>query len=132
LGDASYDFKRRSQVVNDEVKNIYIPSYQSKESLHPILSYASDDYFGFMEPEEGDWDENGANTHTLDIGVGRLPAKTRVEAEDVVNKIINYQNTSKIGDWRSTITFVADNGDNNLHQNDAEDFSQLIEQLSPT
>ena len=122
LGDASYDFKRRSQVIGDEVKNIYIPAYQSRESLHPILSYASDDYFGFMEAEEGDWEENANGNHTLDIGVGRLPVKTKAEANDIVSKLTSYHNSSKLGDWRSKITFVADNGDGNLHQGDAEEF----------
>ena len=132
LGDASYDFKRRSQVIGDEVKNIYIPAYQSKESLHPILSYASDDYFGFMEAEEGDWEENANGNHTLDIGVGRLPVKTKAEANDIVAKLLSYHNSSKVGNWRSKITFVADNGDGNLHQGDAEDFSQLVEKLYPS
>lgn len=132
LGDASYDFKRRSQVIGDEVKNIYIPAYQSRESLHPILSYASDDYFGFMEAEEGDWEENANGNHTLDIGVGRLPVKTKAEANDIVTKLTSYHNSSKLGDWRSKVTFVADNGDGNLHQGDAEDFSQLVEKLYPS
>jgi hypothetical protein len=48
-----------------------------------------------LEAEEGDWEENANGNHTLDIGVGRLPVKTKAEANDIVTKLISYHNSSK-------------------------------------
>ncbi|OKL42195.1 hypothetical protein A3841_09445 [Pontibacter flavimaris] len=115
FGDASYDYK-------DRIRNNtnLVPVYESRESLHPISSYSSEDYFGFLDEDEGEWAENAQGDHLLDIGIGRLPARTVAEAATMVSKIINYDSPSHFGSWRSRITFVADDGDYNEHQNDAE------------
>ena len=127
FGDASYDYKKRINVVSNETQNVFIPTYESRESLNPIYSFSSDDYFGFMSDNEGYWDETSAGNHTLEIGIGRLPVKSVQEAIDVVNKLIHYStNKSTLGDWRSKVVFVADNGDGNIHQRDADEFSKIM------
>ena len=132
FGDACYDYKKRVNVVDDETVNTYIPTYESRESLHPINSYNSDDYFGFLEKNEGEWTENSGGNHTLEIGIGRLPVKRVVEAKDVVDKLIYYSSSKKtVGDWRSKIAFVADNGDGNIHQEDADTFAKQINRQNP-
>lgn len=55
LGDASIDYKGKSVVSTDIEKNCFVPTYQSIESFQPLLSYSSDDYFGLLNPDEGDW-----------------------------------------------------------------------------
>jgi peptidase C25-like protein len=122
FGKGTYDYKNI-----DEKNNSYVPIYESRNSLSPLYSYGSDDYLGFMDEEEGEWDENLAGDHTLDIGVGRLPVKSTEDAEAIVNKIIKYYSNSTIGDWRKKIYFVAENGDFNIHQRDAERLSTLID-----
>ena len=132
FGDASYDYKKRINVVGDETKEIYIPTYESRESLHPIYSFSSDDYFGFLSNSEGNWEESSAGNHTLEIGIGRLPVKNVQEAKDVVDKLVNYSSSKNtLGDWRSKIAFVADNGDGNIHQADADFFAQIIKNQVP-
>lgn len=131
FGDASYDYKKRSVVVNNETKNIYIPAYQSRESLHPIYSYSSDDYFGFLEDTEGTWQEDELGDHTLEIGIGRLPVKSKTEAQDIVKKLISYAKQSSLGNWRSKVAFVADDGDGNIHQSDADYFSRIVNSTYP-
>ncbi len=126
FGDASYDYKKRLQVVGSETQALYIPTYESRESLHPIFSYASDDYYGFLEKNEGEWPESDLGNHSLDIGIGRLPVKTKAEAQQLVDKLMAYANQSDNSDWRSKVTFVADNGDANLHQSDAEFFANML------
>ncbi|MGD1839318.1 MAG: type IX secretion system sortase PorU [Thermonemataceae bacterium] len=126
FGDASFDYKDRL----DNNTN-FVPIYESRESLHPIYSYSSDDYFGFLEEDEGTWQETTANNaafdHTLDIGVGRLPVKTAAEAKVVVDKLIHYAtNRATLGNWRNRITFVADDGDANQHQRDADDIGENV------
>jgi hypothetical protein len=132
FGDASYDYKKRVSVVNEETKNTYIPTYESGESLHPIFSYNSDDYFGFLENNEGKWVENQAGNHTLEIGIGRLPVKNLQEAKNVVDKLIYYSSSKNtLGEWRSKIALVADNGDGNSHQGDADFFAKQINAQYP-
>ena len=132
FGDACYDYKKRVNVVDDFTKNIYIPTYESRESLNPIYSYNSDDYFGFLENNEGNWEENDYGNHSLEIGIGRLPVKSVQEAKDVVDKLIYYSSSKNtLGDWRSKIAFVADNGDGNIHQEDADAFAKRVNLQNP-
>lgn len=127
FGDASYDYKNR--IPNNT--NL-VPIYQSRESLDPVLSYCSDDYFGFMEDEEGEWFENFNGDHTLEIGVGRIPITTKEQASNVVTKIIRYSISPRlIGEWKNSVTYVVDDGDNNIHMRDAEDFSDYLYQYQP-
>lgn len=139
FGDATFDYKNNNQISYLDPKN-FVPTYQSKESLEPIFSFASDDYYGFLEDFEGDWEEgfsqkniwvsNQTNDHSLDISVGRLPVKSLFEAKNMVTKIINYENEiKKNGDWRNKISFLADNRDYNIHQQNAEVMSKLAKNV---
>ncbi len=133
FGDGSYDNKDRLAVNNN-----FIPTYQSANSLAPILSYVSDDYYGLLDSNEGQWNSNSAEF--LDIGIGRLPVKTAEEAKGVVDKIIRYGSpatasgglcdasaVSSFGDWRNTICFVADDEDNNTHISQAESLANYVD-----
>lgn len=131
FGATSFDYKNR--VTNN---TNFIPIYQSRESLHPIFSYSSDDYFGFMEDTEGEWIETFSNVptfdHTLDVGVGRLPVQTAEQARNVVDKIISYANRKEnLGDWRKRVVFLADDGDANQHQTDSDKLAQKVEDNYP-
>jgi hypothetical protein len=139
FGDATFDYKNNLRISYQDPKN-FVPTYQSKESLEPIFSFASDDYYGFLEDFEGDWEEgfsqkniwvsNRTNNHSLDISVGRLPVKSLFEAKNMVTKIINYENgIIKNGDWRKKISFLADNRDYNIHQQNAEVMSKLAKNV---
>ncbi|GGH01595.1 peptidase C25 [Polaribacter pacificus] len=102
FGDGSYDYKDR--IGNNT--NI-VPVYQSFESFNLATSYVTDDYFGMLDADEG-----GMQTsHTLDVATGRIPVSTVQQAAEVVTKILSYYNTSSFGDWRNTITLLADDTD---------------------
>ncbi len=124
FGDASYDYKDRIASNTN-----YVPVYESYQSLHPIFSYSSDDYFGFLEDHEGTWEENILGDHSLEIGIGRITAKTLAEARAVVNKLIHYaQSPETLGKWRTKVAFVADDGDANTHQRDADRLAESLEE----
>jgi hypothetical protein len=112
FGDASYDYLRNEGNTN------LIPTYQSYESLHNVHSYASDDYFGFLDPSEGEWSEaTQALPHDLDLAIGRLPVNTLEEAEVMVDKLMHYASSpATLGKWKQQLLFVADDGDENKHQ----------------
>lgn len=133
LGDASLDYKNKNSVATAIEKASYVPTYESVESYHPLLSYASDDYFGFLEPGQGAWTEGDqAVNERLSIGIGRLPARNPNEALVLVNKLIDYSEKQKSSP--ATIyqfSWIADDGDSNLHVQDAEDFSSSLAKSNP-
>ncbi|HLT07548.1 MAG TPA: type IX secretion system sortase PorU [Cyclobacteriaceae bacterium] len=109
----------------------WVPTYSSRSSLNPLTTYSSDDYFGFLELGEGDWQESEEGDHSLDIGIGRLPVISTQEAKNVVDKIIAYASNSASGNWKRKILFVADDGDNNVHLNDSEKLARQISARQP-
>lgn len=125
MGACSYDYKDR--IPNN---TNFVPIYESRNSIDKLKSYGSDDFFGFMEPQEGEWEETASGNETMDIAVGRLPARTLAEAETVVNKIITYA-SSEMGDWRAKITLFAEDGNYNLHLDNSEQHSTYLNQNDP-
>jgi len=132
FGRASYDYKNRITGNTN-----YVPTFQSIESLNPTSSYASDDFFGLLDPTEG-YDCDGH----LDISIGRLPATTKQEAQNLIDKIFRYHKTTNAGefqntcdfiqrvpnlsDWRNWVTFISDDGNMNLHFNQSEGISSTV------
>lgn len=123
FGDASFDYMNRA-----EINTNLVPTYESVESFDPIISIAVDDYFGFLDADEGDlyYDD-------VDIGIGRLPVVNAEEATAAVEKIKNYASSQEevYGDWRNVICFVADDEDNNLHIRQANDLATMVDTIFP-
>ncbi|MCX6193401.1 MAG: C25 family cysteine peptidase [Cytophagales bacterium] len=68
--------------------------------------------------------ENGSKVMTLQIGIGRIPARSFEEANTAVNKLISYESQNRKQPYR--FAWLADDGDSNIHVQDAEDFAALI------
>ena len=103
----------------------WIPSFQSKNSLNAINSYVTDDFFGFLDPDDGE------TSGSLDLGIGRIPAVTIAEATTAVDKIIHYHESQSLGDWRNNLTFIGDDEDNNIHVNDSETLAAIVNTKNP-
>ncbi|KAA0990956.1 type IX secretion system sortase PorU [Dyadobacter aurulentus] len=127
FGDATYDYKNLLKNQSAAQLDNWIPVYESRESLNPVYTYSSDDYFGFMEADEGEWEESAAGDHILNIGVGRLPVKTIGEAKTVVDKLIRYETLRTNGNWKNRVQFIADDGDGNIHQRHADQLAGLVQ-----
>jgi hypothetical protein len=109
-----------------------VPTYSSRSSLNPLTTFSSDDYFGFLDFGQGQWEETRAGDELLQIGVGRIPAINFREANEAVNKIIAYETRKNMeGNWKRRISFFADDGDNNIHLNDAETHADFIAENHP-
>ncbi len=123
FGDGSYDLRALEGAGND-----FIPVFETAQSLDPIDSYPTDDFFGLLSDNEGVNVESGA----LDIAVGRLPVKTPEEAATAVRKIIRYEKSVRsFGDWRNRLVFVADDGDSEKHTRDANSIADRIGAKNP-
>ncbi len=123
FGDASFDYKSR---LNNNTN--LVPGYESINSLDPLATYVSDDYFGFLH-DNADINNNAINL--LDIGIGRIPARNTDEATSVVDKIISYTQKESLAPWRNEVTFVADDEDNNTHLQDAEFIANTVAVQAP-
>jgi hypothetical protein len=123
FGDGTYDPKDRLPGNNN-----YIPTYQSVESLRPLGTYVTDDYYGIMADNAGA-DANG----NIYIGIGRFPVSTEEQARSMVDKIIRYSSSSDtvLSEWRNTITFIADDENLNLHMHQAEQLAKIVNDKFP-
>ncbi len=124
FGDASFDYKDR---INNNTN--LVPAYQNNFALDPLSSYASDDFFGFLDNNEDI--NSGLVNNLLDIGIGRIPAKNIGEAKNFVDKVAAYFAPQSLGPWRNNLTFIADDEDNNLHLQDAEIITTTANSVSP-
>lgn len=107
FGDGSYD------PLDRVAENLsFIPTFQSSQSLWYTSTYVTDDYFGLMDPEEGN-DASG----NVDLGIGRFAVNSPEEAKLMVDKVENYMRMTPEtqGNWHNSLTFIADDEDNNLH-----------------
>lgn len=143
LGDGSYNMRNRSLQTN----SCFIPSYQSSESIGILNSLITDDFYGLMDPTEGTAAAEGNGY--IDIGVGRLMARTTTEMNGIIKKIQNYykkdaqfqvnetpQNcsasgTSNFGEWRNWVMFLADDEDRALHMEQSDRLARKLKQNFP-
>lgn len=96
VGDGNYDFKN----YTGRGEPNYIPPFLA--DVDPWLGeVAADNRYVCV---------SGADNFP-DMHLGRLPVKTRAEAQAVINKIIAYEQNPAPGNWNQNVLFVSDNPD---------------------
>lgn len=114
LGDGTYDYLGLNE--NGARKNI-VPTFQTIESLHVVDSYPIEDYFARVS----------GNDTKIDLALGRINVTTVDEANDVIDKIKQYEALNETDkNWRSVISVVGDDAfplfknDGSLHTDQSE------------
>ena len=104
FGDSSYDYKSRIP-NNTNVVPIYhaLNSSSSGES-----SYASDDFYGLMDANEGNITSSFGG---IDIAVGRMLVNDAKQANEMINKVLEYHNSESFGSWRNNFVLISDDSD---------------------
>ncbi|MDR1344662.1 MAG: type IX secretion system sortase PorU [Tannerellaceae bacterium] len=102
FGDGSYDNRLLTNAWKSIATANMLLTYQSENSLNEY-SYVTDDYFGALE-------DTPFTTAAIQLGIGRIPARTTEEAAVAVDKILSYMNNTMTGPWKNRICFVADDG----------------------
>lgn len=121
MGDGTYDNRN----ISGKNMNL-IPTFQSDNSLSPVRSIVTDDFYVFLDENEG------GTSGIIDLGIGRIPAKVLDDAQTVVTKITNYRKEEAMGSWRNVLAFIADDGDNNAHMEQAEELASMVSQKYPS
>jgi hypothetical protein len=128
FGRGTFDNKKILSKEPESGNNLIL-TYQDDNSLSQTASFVTDDYFAYLEDNEGT--NISSNYNSMDIGVGRFPVVTTQQATDVVNKTIGYMNNKSKGNWKNQICFLADDGDNALHMQQADNSAASIAKAFP-
>ena len=102
FGDGSFDYKDRITGNNNVV-----PVKLSENSFNLANSWVTDDFFVML----GENDGNMNTSDTIEVVSSRIPVTGSAQAKDVVDKILSYYSGNALGDWRNTITLLADDID---------------------
>ena len=97
-------------------------TYQAKNSVNEVRAWASDDYFAWLDDNEGSYDRAAK----MDIGVGRLPFENATEARTTVDKILRYLRNEQTGKWKNQVMYLADDGEGGMHTQTAEESAERV------
>ncbi|MBQ0769724.1 MAG: type IX secretion system sortase PorU [Bizionia sp.] len=102
FGDSSFDYKEKI------AQNAYnVPSWHAYSSFNLINSFVTDDFYGMMDPEEGEL----YISDKLDIAIGRVLADSPQRAKDLVDKVQRYYAKEAYGSWRNNVVVISDDVD---------------------
>lgn len=102
-----------------------IPIWQSSTGFSKNTSYSTDDYIAMLD----DATNFNIATAKIRLGVGRMPVTSLAEANEMVDKYIAYSASPDLGDWRNHIMFIADDQDNGVHFDQAQDAYNNISKI---
>lgn len=136
FGDGTYDNRMLTSSWRRYNPLDFLLCFESPNSVSQVNSYVIDDYYGYLDDEEG----LDPRSSKVDIGIGRLPLRTPEQAEKVVDKLIDYMNNKHAGAWRNTICFLGDDGTQsegenpsgaNVHMRQSNELAKMVESANP-
>lgn len=95
-----------------------VPIYQSATGDTNSTSYSTDDYIGMLKDVKGTFSIGSAE---INVAVGRMPVKSLNEANQMIEKLETYLKDPDLGNWRNNVMVIADDQDNGVHLQQAED-----------
>ncbi len=123
FGDAAYDNRLLTNDFSQLDADDLLLCYESENSVSETACYVSDDFFGFLDEGEG---ADIIKTDKCDVAVGRIPVRNADEAKNVVDKIESYTSNELAGAWQNIACFMGDDGNANMHMNDAEAVAEMV------
>ena len=133
FGDGIFDNRHLTKDALRMNPDYYLLTFQMRESVDESPSYGSDDYFGFLDDNEG----LQVASDGIDLGIGRFPVSSVIQAENAVRKVLTYMDDNVYKEWKNRIIFTADNTDYTrpssfcVHATQADTISQYIENYHP-
>lgn len=129
MGKSSWDNRHLSAAMQGNSLDDYLLAYEvdgTSNTIGSVASYVTDDFFALLDDGEG----RTISSEKPDIALGRMACQTPEEARVLVDKVETYMNNTDAGSWKNTIVMIGDDGDNNLHMDDAERVAQTIESVN--
>ena len=127
MGNGAWDNRMHVSDWAGQNPDDYLLCYESYESLDHTKSYVMEDYFGLLDDTEG----RSLLTEKVDLGIGRLPVGTAAQAREKVDRIIEYMTGVYAGAWCNRILVLGDDGDNNIHMQDADKVAGIYHDVNP-
>ena len=128
FGDGAWDNRMLSLGWRSYSADDFLLCHEGENSFSETDSYVSDDYFCLLDDGEG---ARLTVSDMVDVGVGRLTARTEEEAKVMVDKIVSYRNNEMAGSWQNTLCFLGDDGNDNDHMRAAESAATAVEKSYP-
>ncbi len=116
FGDCVWDNRLRTADCSSLNADDLLLCYESENSFNTVECYVDDGFYGLLDDGEG---TNPQSADMLDLAVGRFPVRTEAEARVLVNKTIGYVSNKNAGAWQNVLMFMGDDGNNNMHMDDA-------------
>lgn len=116
FGDCVWDNRLRTADCSSLNADDLLLCYESENSFNTVECYVDDGFYGLLDDGEG---TNPQSADMLDLAVGRFPVRTEAEARVLVDKTIGYVSNKNAGVWQNVLMFMGDDGNNNMHMDDA-------------
>ena len=116
FGDCVWDNRLRTADCSSLNADDLLLCYESGNSFNTVECYVDDGFYGLLDDGEG---TNPQSADMLDLAVGRFPVRTEAEARVLVDKTIGYVSNKNAGAWQNVLMFMGDDGNNNMHMDDA-------------
>ena len=127
MGNGAWDNRMHVSDWAGQNPDDYLLCYESYESLSHTASYVMEDYFGLLDDTEG----HSLLTEKVDLGVGRLTVGSAAQARKKVDRIIEYMTGAYAGAWCNRILVLGDDGDDNIHMEDADRVANIYKSVNP-
>lgn len=119
MGGATHDHRRLTSAMAGSTA-ITLPIWQTDDSHYDSYSYSSDDIMAILDDNSG----TRLGTDIMNIGIGRIPARSAASAEVYVKRLESYLLTPDKGEWRTKLLMFADDGNNGDHMNQTDTMEQ--------
>lgn len=116
FGDCVWDNRLRTADCSSLNADDLLLCYESENSFNTVECYVDDGFYGLLDDGEG---TNPQSADMLDLAVGRFSVRTEAEARVLVDKTIGYVSNKNAGAWQNVLMFMGDDGNNNMHMDDA-------------
>jgi hypothetical protein len=112
FGDASFDYKDRITGNTNIVPTFhgYSTDANGRDNYSVVTTFVSDDFFGYMDPNEGRMSFDDSSER-LDLAVGRMLVDGRRQADEMIDKIVDYLSPESYGRWRNEYIMITDDID---------------------
>ncbi len=124
FGDCMWDNRQVTSDMKGYDAADFLLSFESNDaedfsnttySIGTLNSFVTDDYYGLLDDGEG----SDMSREKIDLGIGRFLCHDAEAASYLVDQVLAYGDSTQSGSWQNMMFAIGDNGDNNLHMEDA-------------